>query len=166
MHSVTCARGAIAIAPIRIVASVTRYTVLISDLISSSSGYPKESHGPPITIVTLDRGRAHSTFPGEIIFSTASFVLISFPVRIFSERATALSCGSRPSHFCFSARDDLFQHKFFSKTFRNADSQVGLILTRVVCLLASKLVYSSRAVVTSLPPYPFSHRNHVASLRL
>jgi len=53
---------------------------------------------------TLDRGRAGSTFPGEIIFRMTSFVLILFPVRIVLERTTAPSMQFPLSKIVCSSR--------------------------------------------------------------
>ena len=77
---------------------------------------------------------AHVRLSRRDNFLNSFFVLIPVPVRISLERATAPSFGSRPSHFCVSARDDLSQHLFSSTTFRNVDSRASVSLTNVVCL--------------------------------
>ena len=106
---------------------------------------------------TMARGRARSAFPGKVIFSTTFFILILFPARIFLQRATAPSYGSRPSHFCLSARGALFQRRFVSKTYCHVVSRETFIPKRIVCFLVSKIVCSSRAAVSPLPPHPSPH---------
>ena len=100
------------------------------------------------------RGCARSSFPGEVPFRMSPFILLLFPVRIFLERATAPSFSSRSSHFCLSAREALFHHRFFFKTFFQVQTRASSIPKRIVCFLVSNIVCShSRVAPSDLPSH-------------